>query len=639
MDESEKRDLQLQREKCTVTRAVTILREQIERSPADTAVGRAFLRTEWAKFVTIVANEQARLRGVQRPRYATLMLGLNANHLAFITVRCILASLYGTKAEKEGEKQPELDKFTALSAKIGLHCRLEWMRTLEPETERAIYDFGGEGKNDGTAAKARERAGKILRGDWRDCDGHIHLGSELLKLAEMAKLVSMRRKKDKNGKPSGVIPVLPSDRVRRALEWQDEFTKVAMPFYLPMICLPKPWVGLEGGGYLTNESERTIHLVKHWDNPKFVAGLAKGDYVVTRDAVNALQDTPWRVNSKIYKVMRQAEAMGKRAVRKEMRNLLSLKLSICADLEKTEERFYFPYQLDFRGRAYCLPPLVNPQSDDIGRSLLEFADGKPLGDGGVRWLQIHLANSFAECKGTLNERVNWVLKNSKKIRESAADPFGRRWWMKADKAWRFLAACFEWDAYLSDTAGFLSFLPITVDGSCNGFQHFSALLLNTKGATATNLMPGNRPHDFYQEVADLLRRNLDEDAQEGVAEAKDWLDNVKNIGRKLVKPTVMATPYGIGRAKIKDQLMEEKFSKKLRTPEASCNYLARSLQWCIKKEFPEAHATSKWFQTVARIFALVPQGIAARGVHWDTPSGFRVVHERWLGKTRRLTGC
>ncbi len=49
-----------------------------------------------------------------------------------------------------------------------------------------------------------------------------------------------------------------------------------------------------------------------------------------------------------------------------------------------EERFYFPCQVDHRGRVYPVPPLMNPVSDHIGRALIEFADGKPLGErGGV----------------------------------------------------------------------------------------------------------------------------------------------------------------------------------------------------------------------------------------------------------------
>jgi DNA-directed RNA polymerase len=71
-----------------------------------------------------------------------------------------------------------------------------------------------------------------------------------------------------------------------------------------------------------------------------------------------------------------------------------------------EERFYFPCQLDHRGRVYPVPPLMNPQSDHIGRALIEFADGKPLGNNrGVYWLAIHLANCYWKGKVSFKNRL------------------------------------------------------------------------------------------------------------------------------------------------------------------------------------------------------------------------------------------
>src|SRR5690606_30082627 len=47
------------------------------------------------------------------------------------------------------------------------------------------------------------------------------------------------------------------------------------------------------------------------------------------------------------------------------------------------EAIYFPHRLDFRGRAYAAATSLNPQGADEVRALLEFADGKPLGERGV----------------------------------------------------------------------------------------------------------------------------------------------------------------------------------------------------------------------------------------------------------------
>jgi len=108
-----------------------------------------------------------------------------------------------------------------------------------------------------------------------------------------------------------------------------------------------------------------------------------------------------------------------------------------------EPRFYFPYQLDHRGRAYPVPQLINPQSDDIGRSLLEFAEGKPLGERGAYWLAIDMANSYwKKNKVSFDQRLAWVNRHEPEIIAFADDPLrAHRFWDEADKPWSFLAAC------------------------------------------------------------------------------------------------------------------------------------------------------------------------------------------------------
>jgi len=53
---------------------------------------------------------------------------------------------------------------------------------------------------------------------------------------------------------------------------------------------------------------------------------------------------------------------------------------------------YFPYNVDFRGRAYPVPPHLSIVGSDLCRALLVFAHPKPLGKNGLYWLKVHLAN-------------------------------------------------------------------------------------------------------------------------------------------------------------------------------------------------------------------------------------------------------
>ena len=61
---------------------------------------------------------------------------------------------------------------------------------------------------------------------------------------------------------------------------------------------------------------------------------------------------------------------------------------------KNEECFYYPHNIDFRGRAYPMHPHLNHLGSDMCRGLLEFAEGHPLGKTGFHWLKIHLANVY-----------------------------------------------------------------------------------------------------------------------------------------------------------------------------------------------------------------------------------------------------
>ena len=83
---------------------------------------------------------------------------------------------------------------------------------------------------------------------------------------------------------------------------------------------------------------------------------------------------------------------------------------------------YFPHNVDFRGRAYPLPPHLSHFGDDLSRGLLMFAEAKPLGERGLRWLKIHLASLYGFDKANFEERVEWVHQRLDDIYDSAENP-------------------------------------------------------------------------------------------------------------------------------------------------------------------------------------------------------------------------
>ena len=204
----------------------------------------------------------------------------------------------------------------------------------------------------------------------------------------------------------------------------------------------------------------------------------------------------------------------------------------------------------------------------------------------------------------------------------------RTLWAHADKPWLFLAGCLEWARV--ESPGFTSRLPITIDASANGIQHLSALSLSEKEARWTNLLssdPDAGPQDIYQLVADELRRRVEADAAEDDTQtaqiASAWCPA---ISRRTVKRAVMATPYGISRQGIRDDLrsyiddaeLESKFS--FEDPDEALNYLAPRLEECITHTLPEVGNVLEWLKRLASqcIRAL------AQPMLWTTPIGFPV---------------
>jgi DNA-directed RNA polymerase, mitochondrial len=204
----------------------------------------------------------------------------------------------------------------------------------------------------------------------------------------------------------------------------------------------------------------------------------------------------------------------------------------------------------------------------------------------------------------------------------------------------FLAACQEWKGYREQGPDFRSHLPVSMDGTCNGYQHLSAMGLDAIGGSATNLVPGDQPEDMYQEVADHVSIRIMFDAEYGGREAQarqraasrnaeasnDDRDAAREllgkIDRSSVKHATMTTPYGVTRGTIYKQLLEQEPVKSSKDPKKCARYLAKVLEECIPEVAVEAGNIMKWLRQVAGVLAK-----ANRGMTWTTPSGFRVVHE------------
>lgn len=298
------------------------------------------------------------------------------------------------------------------------------------------------------------------------------------------------------------------------------------------------------------------------------------------------------------------------------------------------ERFYFPYNLDFRGRVYPMPDYLSPQGSDLEKGLLEFADATPMGDTGGDWLAIHVANcvdttpdGLKVSKLTLEERIEWVDQNQDLLFAYAEDPFGAgRWGLEAEEPIQLYAAAKEWTRWADSgfSPDYKCGLVIGQDGSCNGLQHFAMALRDPVAARAVNVSAYPEPQDVYLRVAEAVLQQVRRDAGHGDEVASLWLSYRRPlIDRKRVKRMVMTTPYGSKIYGFNQQLQEEA-AKEDDWDEIQAHfgeqmfhgfqYLAETIWNALDEVVLAAKEAMSWMQECAR--TIVRDGECVR---WQVP--------------------
>lgn len=202
------------------------------------------------------------------------------------------------------------------------------------------------------------------------------------------------------------------------------------------------------------------------------------------------------------------------------KDLRSLRCSALLKLNQSEQfkdfdKIHFPYNVDFRGRAYPVPPHLSNIGSDLCRGMLTFAEAKPLGSRGLYWLKVHLANLAGNDKISFDERAQFTEDNMDNVRACVNDPFGEnRWWMSLDDPFQAKATCHELikaiDSGSPET--YECSLPVHMDGSCNGLQHYAALGRDVIGGKAVNLCASDKPQDVYSGVMEEVIRRVAEEA-------------------------------------------------------------------------------------------------------------------------------
>lgn len=622
-----------------------------------------------------------------RSKFFKLLSGFPTDVTAFITARCVIqhlvmgSPLQRTAREIASEIQNEMMMREFEEQNPGLYYHL-----------LRAYTVSGQEHKMTVIRRAYLATAEDPQARWSQTDA-THLGVKLIHLLiEATGVVHLEYDLGERVKKAGAVQktVAKITATPNLLEWihgTEEAASLLHPPALPMVCPPQPWTDAFTGGYLSMD-RRTFRLVRGVDARTLQEfNNRRADMPQVYEAVNLAQNTAWRVNERVLEVARHIwdrkvdiagiptgeprivapspyahrdkadltaeELHGLRLWKATAREVHSFNaqsrsrrlaggqaLAVATQFSKYDS-IWFPHNYDFRGRLYAIPTGLSPQGSDLGKGLLEFASGKPIGEGtGPGWLAVHGANTWGNDKVTFEDRIDWVEEHADRILSCAADPLGDLWWTEADSPFCFLSFCFEWAGYCRDGADHITRLPVALDGSCSGLQHYSAVLLDPVGAAAVNLTPTEKPADVYAEVASRALQLLQIKADLGGDNADLARALIAfGVDRKATKRPTMTLPYGSTRLSCGQYVAEWLIKKAATLPpeenpihgrEGDASGVLASAIWdAIGDVVQSARCAMSWLRKVATATTKESMPIT-----WTTPDGF-VVSQSYMDSTHR----
>jgi DNA-directed RNA polymerase len=476
--------------------------------------------------------------------------------------------------------------------------------------------------------------------------------------------------------PGGVTIMVP------AKELEDIFTDVithaaTMVIRPPMIIPPVDHINIYNGGYLTALSCKDTYKHKYLSRDQIKkVNVAFQNSSQLLEALNKLQNVAYRINVPVLDFVNEARAKHinigmprldpapkpefnfdtfdkKNASPEQLEALqewkskkklwhfndirrtsrlrnLAMTFTLCTDF-KEYTHLYFPTCVDWRYRIYFKSHL-HPQGNDLQKALLEFAEAKPLGKWGLFWLEVHIANCYGFNKKSLIKRSEWTKERSGWILEFYKTPFNfRDDWEKADSPWMFLAACIEYANALNcgNPETYPSHCIISMDATCSGGQHFSALLRDNVGGRLCNLSSSglDEKSDLYQEICNrtMDKVNLDIYNSDPLISryAQYWRTNP--VTRDICKEPGLSYFYNATQFSSVDYIISAADALGYVGDNnislfKYCNYLGKHMRTAIGESLPSAKVCMQFLKDICK---QVPK---TNSIEWITPVGGLVIN-------------
>ncbi len=501
-------------------------------------------------------------------------------------------------------------------------------------------------------------------------------GNVMVRLGEMCGLITtinVRVATSGNNYKTVLHVGMSEDMLNFLRQRVDEYLHTIAPSKLPMLCRPVDWTEDSYGGFMDftmRGKRRMSRMSTDGDGDRLEDTNLLGDLQLA--ALNTLQHNEWKINATVFDTMvelwqrgeafgsapssesSEIEDMGPRPDKGEdpeaYAKWMDARAKAWGSWYQNENAriqhalrvreggklkpftFWHAYFCDFRGRAYSDSYLIHPQGGDLDKALLKAAAPREVTSSGIYWIKVNLANLFGVDKVSFDDRVQFVDDNVDKWRRIAADPIGTRaeWEDDASKknaTFQRLAAIA--DLIMALDQG-LTEVPVQLDGSCNGIQHWAALTRDDNIGPRVNLTPGDKPQDVYQLVADKcadICMSIDDDHgwnNRFIAHYSQETGEFK-IPRKVPKRSVMCDPYGISNHSVTKYVINEGHMNWLDDPKDVRN-AGTAMGKLIVSAKAEAMEHCNHGKEYVKLLCGWVAGETGKPLTWITPSGFTAVN-------------
>lgn len=486
----------------------------------------------------------------------------------------------------------------------------------------------------------------------------------------------------------------PSDELSKHFHEVQSAAK-AMVKYPPMLLKPEPWTGQFNGGYFTEWFRHHspmcgLRYIQKEHRNWIIETLDSDVSLPVRSAMTKAQEVPYRVNKTVLQILRKATAMRvgilglpsfiplpqpvfplgdnwqkSEATDSELEQFQFWKVQMAAWYTSENKRrgrntgilsklteltryadeteLYFPTFIDWRGRMYFRSNL-NPQSSDSVKGCIEFAEGKRLGEEGLKWLKVHVANCCGYDKHDPDIKAKWTDDNWVQILDFINNPLEVDA-PEADTAFTLLQAglALQEALELPDPTDYICHVPVAMDATMSGLQHLSAITRDPIGAYYTNLVNNNmnQKSDMYLHVASIADTTKLKYATRKVREDGKVVDVVHDttlelflkdlpISRALAKAPCMTYVYGSTLLSTIDRIsldLEEAGTPNITADDGTVLYslsaiatpIGKALRKGVEDTVPEATIMMKYLQNLVRKHK-------EHCMQWVSPVGVPVVN-------------